>query len=752
MRAAWAEARIGLRARRRRAVLAGLGIGLAATMLAAAVVVTVGLGGGFDRAARAADLPDVIAHFDALPAAQVASRIAALPDLDAYSMRMEITNVPLEANGHFSPRAVVELLDPGRRGYAIVSGRDIGTAPGEILVEQALASAWGIRAGSTIDLGEVGPQRVVGLSKAPDNVGFPLAAPRIYMPRAALRGLFGGVYEHNVNTVALWLRDKRGLATTLVQARSEAYGLRGLRLVTRSGVREILDEAAGIVIALLVALSTIALITAGVMLAAASRAEVERRLTGIGVRRALGAGRDWLALTAALEAAIVAVPAAAIGVLVGVLVATSPVARLLDLLNEVPPGPGIVAPLIGAFAIAVGVAVLTSVWPAWRAAGRSPVSLLAAADVSAPRRTAGRGRAGLVRLGARLVAARRARLAATLVVLGVSAAFILLLLALAAELGVLRSDPGALGRRYSLLAALPATRTAEVSRIPGVAAVAPRYAVTALDSFSLGETIAVVAYPGDHTTFEAPQLVTGRRLRGADEAEVGAGLARALGLSVGSTLALQLPGGAERRLRVAGIVSSLDHDGRTAFIPAAALLAVDPTASEQIAVVLAPGASAASVSRQLSASGTQASAAASAVGRGAPLVGALSAILRAIAVIDGFVCLYALVQALALTAQERRGAIAVLRACGGGAGSIVRLLGGAAAAVVVPAVALGIIVERAVLGPVVSHIAAGYADLPLQADASAVITLLVGLTAVAAAAVGWVARQATRGPVFKGSV
>ena len=78
----------------------------------------------------------------------------------------------------------------------------------------------------------------------------------------------------------------------------------------------------------------------------------------------------------------------------------------------------------------------------------------------------------------------------------------------------------------------------------------------------------MIAYPGDHTSFEAPPLVAGRRLRGTDEAEVGAGLADALGLEPGSTLALALPSGRELRLRVAGVVSSLRHDGRVAYVPA----------------------------------------------------------------------------------------------------------------------------------------------------------------------------------------
>ena len=63
-----------------------------------------------------------------------------------------------------------------------------------------------------------------------------------------------------------------------MQARASSFGLHDIRFATRSGVRVLLDQAAGIVIDLLVALSLIALVTAGVMLAASARAEVQRRL------------------------------------------------------------------------------------------------------------------------------------------------------------------------------------------------------------------------------------------------------------------------------------------------------------------------------------------------------------------------------------------------------------------------------------------------------------------------------------------
>src|SRR5438067_8280191 len=101
MRAAFTEARMGLRLRRRRTLLTALGIALAAAMLAAAIVVSDSLGRGFTRAANQAHLADIIVRFDPQPAAKVAERIEGLPDIRSFSLRQEFTNISLSAGGHF---------------------------------------------------------------------------------------------------------------------------------------------------------------------------------------------------------------------------------------------------------------------------------------------------------------------------------------------------------------------------------------------------------------------------------------------------------------------------------------------------------------------------------------------------------------------------------------------------------------------------------------------------------------------------
>ncbi|MGH7289592.1 MAG: ABC transporter permease, partial [Myxococcota bacterium] len=357
---------------------------------------------------------------------------------------------------------------------------------------------------------------------------------------------------------------------------------------------------------------------------------------------------------------------------------------------------------------------------------------------------------GLLRLGVRLATTRRVRLVATLASLAICTSFVLLMLALAAQLNTLANDPTALGRRYQLSASLPASAAPQVRELPGVSAAAPRWEVSAVDAYSLGEITYLIAFRGDHTAFEDPPLVEGSHLHGPRGAEVGRGLAQLLGLRVGSTLALALASGRELRLRVDGIVSSLEHDGRIAYVPERALLRGQPDAPEKLAVIVADGASTKTVTAEIERLGGTVTASTGVAGGGKTLVDALRGLLLTIAAVDGLVCLYMLTQALALTATERRSAIAVLRACGAGARSIRVLLAGAALAVLVPAAVVAVLLERLVLGPAVSRLAQGYATLSLAADPVEIAALLAGLAAIGALAVWWVVRRVTARPIAGG--
>ena len=744
-----------LRATPRRTVLAGIGIALAAAMAAAAVTVGYGLRTGFDRSARAADLPDVLVRFNSESQSTVDRIVSRLPDLAARAYRVDVANVDVAAGFDKSDRGTLQAVElGGRRGYAVVAGHDLTGRPREALVERGLANAWHLRPGQDVYVGTLGPLRIAGIAVAPDNVAFPLASsPHVYVSK---RWLDGDVVRTtlDVNQALIWARSTRNLDVLLQQARATSAPLGDVRFITRAGVRVLLDGAAGVIIALLVAFSAIALGAAAVMLAAGARAEVQRRLPAIGVQRALGASRAGIAGERAMAAGGLALAAGAAGVAAGAFVAGGPSDRLLEALNEQPPGWAVAPPLVATLLAVVAVVIAASAWPAWHAAGRRPVELLRGAELRGARgrwfRFSGLARAGAVVVGARLAAARRVRAASTIAVLGVSAAVVLLMLGLAALVQRLRDDPGSVGKRYALTVPLPASAAQRVRALPGVADAGPRWVVTGADSFALGEPVKLIAFSGDHTRFEDPPLSTGRRLRADDEAEIGQGLSQALGVGVGGTLATQLPSGAEVRFRVVGIVRALDDSGRVAYVRPARLLAAEPGLQPQMVVRLRPGASRDAVRRELSARGPAPSTVGGATTRNGSFLGVLAALLRAVAALDALVCVYALAQALTLTAAERRPTLALLRATGAGTPTIALVLAGATLAMSVPAALIAIALERFALAPLVAHLAVGYADLSPAPDPALSALVAAGLVVAGCLAAAVVARSVVREPPVTG--
>jgi ABC-type lipoprotein release transport system permease subunit len=737
----------------RRTWLAALGIAAASLVVGTAATVGFGLATGFSRAADDADLPHVIARFDEEARADVDARVRALPNLAARSYRYEIKDIGLRAGGHATGKGVLHIVLRGRRGYAITAGRD--ARPGrEVVIERGLARAWDLGVGDRLQLGRAGSFRVVGVAVEPDNVAFPLTVtPRVYVA--------AGDDEPPVNVALLWLADPGRADLTLTQARATSFGIGNLAFVTRAGIEVLLGQAAGIVLSLLIAFSLVALVAAGTMLAAGAQAEVQRRLPALGVQRAIGFTPGRLAAQQAAAAARVALPAATAGLTVGALAVAAPSADLLAQLNEQPPGAALL-PVLAACLLAITTLVTAAAtWPAWRAARRPPAEILRGGDLARPRRNprppsqrgqtplAGWG-GGLVGTGARFAVAARGRWAASVATIAVCAGVVTLMLALAALLERLRDDPGTVGKRYELTVRLNPFEVDAVRAIPGVADAAERYQADVADSFRLGEPLRMIAYPGDHTRFEAPPLAEGRRLRDDGEAEVGVGLADALGLRPGATLAVQTAGGEEARFRVAGVVRALEHDGRVAYVRPARLLAAQPDVGSTISVKLAPGADRAAVERRLEALGAPPQPVGGATTRNAAFLGVLATVLRGVGLAVGLVCLYALIQALAMTARERRGAVALLRACGGDTPTIATVLAGAALAVALPAALAGVLLEWLVLGPLVSRRAAGFADLPLAPSAGQAALVLGGLLLLAAAATAVVARRAMREPVIAG--
>lgn len=748
LRAAFAD----VRARRGRALLAAAGVAAAALMAGTAITVSYGLGTGFDRTARRAGLPDVIVRFDPRAVTDLDRRVRALPNLRARSYRYEALDFRLSAGARETSKGAVEVVLGRPHGYAVVGGRDVGSCGCDAVVERGLARRWRLQPGSRLSVEGFGSLRVRGIAVAPDNVAFPLGVARVWIAEAAVRRAFRRPLRE-ANVLQVWARNRAALAPMLVQAREASFGLRNLRMITRDGVRVIIDRAAGLVVGLLIAFSLVALAAATTMLAASAHADVQRRLAAIGIERALGFRASQVAARHALAAALVAAPAAAIGLATGALLANGPTTRLLEAVNELPPGSALVAPLACALFVTVAVVACASAFPAWRAASRAPAAILRGGDIApaGPRLDLPAGRSGLAALGVRLIAARRARALAVVAVLGASAAVVLLMLALASAVDRLAHDPLVLGKRYQLELPMPAGGSAAVRGIRGVAGAAPRYTVEAADSFELGETMKLIAYPRDHRPFESAPLAAGRRAARPAEAEVGTGLADALGLAPGTTLPALLPNGREARFRVVGIVRALDNDGRIAFVHSPRLLGADPAISPLLVVRLRPGADVETVSRRITAvTGTAPSRPGAASPGTGGFLSILAALLRVVAVVNGLICLYVVVQVLSLTARDRRLAIALLRALGASRGAIAMVFAGAALAVAVPGVVIGALLEREVLAPVVARLAGDYVSVPLGAGSADIALVAAGFVALAAVAAGWSGRRSMREAVVAG--
>ena len=755
-----AAALAGIRSRPGRSALAALGVFAASLVVGAAATLGFGLSTGFERAAERADLPDVLARFRADELGEIDERVGTLPNLARREYRLEVNGVGLRAGPRITDQGAVHVLldtpahggGAPRRGYAIVAGRDLGDAPGEVLVERGLAREWSLAPGDGLEVGPFGHLEVVGISVSPDNVAYPLArAARVYISQAEVTRRFGPG-ETPANLALLWLVDPAAADVTLAQARVATFGVGGLRFLTRDGVRVLLEQAGGVVTALLVAFSLVSLVAAGTMLAAGAHAEVARRMTGFGVQRALGFTPGAIAGRQAAEAALIAAPAAALGLGTGALTVSGPSADLLAALNELAPGAAALGPLAACLALIVTMFVAASTWPAWRAARRPPVAILRGGDLAPVTRRARRGLPafGFAGLGARFAMAARGRWLAAVATVGVCASVVLLMLALASLLERLRDDPGTLGKRYQLTARLPAESTPDVRAIAGVAAAAPRYAVGVADSYRLSEAVTLVGYRGDHTRFEAPPLASGRRVRGPGEVEVGVGIASALGLRPGSTFAVQTPSGRELRFRVVGVVRALENDGRMAYIEASRLLRAEPGLQPSIAIVLEDRADRARVSAGLRALGAPPQPVGGATTRNAAFLGILAAVLRGIGLAVGLVCLYALLQALAATARERRGALALLRSGGADATTLALVLAGAGLSVVVPAAILAVALEASLLSPLVARLAADFAALPLGASGAQAASVAAGLLLFALAAGALVTRAALRTPIVEG--
>ena len=265
-------------------------------------------------------------------------------------------------------------------------------------------------------------------------------------------------------------------------------------------------------------------------------------------------------------------PAAAAGLAAGALAVAGSSADLLAQLNEQPPGWALVPVLVLAWLAVVGLVVAAGTWPAWRAARRPPAAVLRRGD--APRRVRAGAPASLLALGARLATAARGRYAAAVAVLavcvGVAHADARARLAARAAARRSRDDRQALpaDRARSTRSSSPTWRRSRAWRT-SPRATRSRWRTPSGSASRCGSS------PSRATTRRSRRRrwPRGGGCAGRARRRSALGLADALGLRPGATLAVQLEGAGEVRFRVVGVVRALERDGRIAYVQPDRLLA-----------------------------------------------------------------------------------------------------------------------------------------------------------------------------------
>ena len=714
----------------------------------AAVTVAYGLATGFDRAAAQADLPDVIVRFRTESRGEIDRIVGALPNVAARSYRLEFTGVGVSGgDGSSEQGRAWRSSSPAGAATRSSTGATSAGRPNEVVIERGVANAWHVGVGDDVQVGRLGSLRVVGIAVAPDNVAFPLAsAPRVYVARAWLER--EAQRRFGVDQALIWAARPRPRGRAPAAGARHQHGqIQGVRFVTRSGVRVLIDSAAGIVIALLDRLlarrprrggddarrrprrptSSAACRPSACSARSASRArgsprEHAWRATRIGRagrrRWASPSGRSPCAARPATAARGAQRAAAGLG------------ARSL--------------PLAGALLAIVAVVAAAAAWPAWRATGAPAPSRCCAAPRSRRARRLRlrrrlRGARGAPRAGpprARRGEHRRARRAAPPWCCSCSAS--------PRWSRRLRDDPGSVGKRYAPdRARCPPIAPPTCARCP--AWPTPRRATWRRAPTPSRSASRSSSSPSPATTraSRTRRSTPGAGCAAATRRRSASASRRRWASASGSTLAVQLPGGGEARFRVVGTVRALDDNGRVAYVRPARVLAADPGAEPADRGQARRAAPTARRSR----GGCR---------RWAPSPPPSAAPRRATAPSSArwprccawwrsstrsCACTRWCRASASWPASARRRSPCCARPAPR-ASTVGAVLAGAALAVALPAAVLAVALERLVLAPLVGHLAAGYADLGPQSSPGQAALALGGLALLGVVAAAWVARRA----------
>lgn len=757
MRALWRAARGDLRHRRGQTLL------LLVVVAVAALGITAGLGQQQDAARRWDDTfarahgAHVALYGDlrALRALRrergVAEAEGPVPESTATLVHRgaAFDDVELRGTGASRPAIGVPLLLEGRW----LSGRE----PHEVVLGRSFALAEGIAPGDRVrlraDRGSGLTVTVVGTALDLVDCFYPQCDSQMgWMTPAAVRRLRGPGADAGLLLVRL--------------ARPHDAAAFAARVGQRPGVDDVerWDDTRADALALnrffgsfLAAFGVVLLVAAGIVILSAVSARVLARYRELGVLKALGFTPGSLTLLVLAENLAIAVAGAAIGVVAGGLLAPSLQLGMSEILHRgsatFPP-----AVLAGAALIVLLIVGGATLLPAMRA-GRVPASRAIARGAAPasvrPSRVA--HLAARLRLGPAVVVglkdagARPLRSVLTITALVVTVIALVAALAFDRTVAEIADDPALAGDPQGIAVEpreVPAARVAaSLDRRPEV-----RSWFTATErQVAVGDEGFQVRALGGDLLRAGYVLHEGRMPSAPDEAVVGYGLERSLGLDLGDRLALRV-GGRPLDVRVVGRYAEIEDTGRRAMITLAGLRRVEPGADPGAFLArVEPGADTGRVARSL-----QASLPGARVTAEEADVSAFDAFRAAFYLVAALVLAVALVNLVGTTVlavRERVRDIVVLKAVGFTPAQVALGIAVSSAAPAVVAVLVGVPAGLLAASAMLAGVGRGAGigpELGVAPAAGALAVVALAVVALAAGAGALVARRAARAPVAEG--
>lgn len=559
------------------------------------------------------------------------------------------------------------------RAY-VTNGRWFGEAAGEVVLERRLAENLHLRVGDRIALRSAGgdfPATVVGLGIFPGRS--PFSAPSLAWasePTVQAAGSLDAGGTRTVMGIRLHHRDESSRFTRDALASHPAGSV--FLAEDWKSVRITNDDALRVVVLFLGVFSVFALLASATVIVNAIGGRVLAGFRDIGVMKAIGFTPGQVVAGFMLEHVAIGLVAAVAGIAIGTLAAP-----MLDgdsaKAFEIDSSPVLSGTTVLGTGIPVAVAVtIATLLPAWRASRISTARAVTrgagqvASGRSMPARAARRMRLPLVAaLGLKDVYARPLRAWLTVAALAMTALTAVFVLVSEATIHELSTNPAALGEPFDAFvnagAMPPATMERTLASTPGIGRSFQREEWDAGVGGGTGNVNAVVV-AGD---YRGGWIITrGRMFNAPGEALAGKGFLDEARASVGDEVPVVFRG-KSITVRIVGQYRDLNDNGKTVMFGLETVREqADPAATpRQWAITLAPGARMPDVVQALGGAGIAPQQIA-VLDHDPEGVGAVHAVLAALAGLLLAVGLAGLLNSASLGVRERRHDLAVLKCIG----------------------------------------------------------------------------------------